>query len=260
MSEHKLASKFGNLMLDYEQLFSLAEINADKYQTAAPFPHIVLDDFISDEVLDALLDQFPAADLTLQQRNNNLGISDSGQQAQRNKQGIRAERQFSPAIRQFCWELNSPSFLEFLQKLTGIPYLLNDPEMLGGGTHQILTGGMLKVHVDFCTHRHFKLERRLNLLIYLNKNWQDAFGGHLELWDRDVENCLATISPIAKRCVIFNTGAKTWHGHPKPLTCPPDRTRKSIAMYYYTNGRPPEEAAECTHGQKTLWKDLPGDG
>ena len=85
------------------------------------------------------------------------------------------------------------------------------------------------------------LDRRLNLILYLNKGWLEEYGGNLELWDRAMTRCERRILPIANRCVIFNTTDFSNHGHPDPLACPEGMTRKSMALYYFSNGRPTEE-------------------
>ena len=100
------------------------------------------------------------------------------------------------------------------------------------------------VHVDFNKHGRYQLDRRLNLLLYLNKDWQEDYGGHFELWDRDMKNCVQKVLPVFNRVAIFSTTEHSWHGHPDPLNCPEDRSRKSLALYYYTNGRPSDEEAE----------------
>jgi len=152
--------------------------------------------------------------------------------------------------------MNSQVFLQFLQNLTGIEGLLPDPRLQGGGMHQIERGGRLGVHVDFNRHRTSKLDRRLNVLLYLNKDWSEDYGGHFEMWDRQMERCVQRVLPIFNRLVVFSTTETSWHGHPDPLTCPEDRTRKSLALYYYTNGRPDSEVAE-THSTK--FRTRPGE-
>jgi len=138
--------------------------------------------------------------------------------------------------------LNSQPFLEFLQELSGIEeVLMPDPYFEGGGYHEIKPGGFLKLHVDFHMHKRLGLSRRLNLLIYLNEDWEEHFGGHFELWEKDMSKSVVKILPIFNRIAIFSTTGDSWHGHPDKLTCPEDRSRKSIALYYYTNGRPESE-------------------
>ncbi|HWB62556.1 MAG TPA: 2OG-Fe(II) oxygenase, partial [Chitinophagales bacterium] len=129
----------------------------------------------------------------------------------------------------------------------GIKNLVPDPVFEGGGLHQIKPGGYLKVHADFNKHRGTGLDRRLNVLIYLNENWDESYGGHFELWDKEMKNCEVKILPLFNRMAMFNTTDFSYHGHPNPLTCPPDRSRRSIALYYYSNGRP---ASEVTAGQE----------
>jgi hypothetical protein len=151
--------------------------------------------------------------------------------------------------------MNSGPFLTFLEELTGIEGLIPDPHYLGGGLHQLVPGGLLKVHVDFNRHTRLKLDRRLNLLLYLNPDWEESYGGHLELWNRDMTRCDQRILPIANRCVIFSTTEYSFHGNPEPVSCPPERTRRSIALYYYTSGQGAAEA----DGHTTLFRGRPGE-
>jgi Rps23 Pro-64 3,4-dihydroxylase Tpa1-like proline 4-hydroxylase len=145
-------------------------------------------------------------------------------------------------------------FLEWLEDMTGIAGLLPDPHMIGGGPHEIRRGGKLAVHADFNRHPHTGLDRRLNVLLYLNREWQQAWGGHLELWDLNRERC-KQIAPVFNRLVVFATTSTSWHGHPVPLTCPPGVYRRSIAFYYYTDGRP---AHESMGDHSTVFVDTPG--
>ena len=141
--------------------------------------------------------------------------------------------------------LRSESFLEVLSQVSGIPDLLFDPSYFGGGTHENLHGMELDPHIDFNLHPESKLHRRLNLLLYLNEEWDDAWGGSLELhrnpWLPVEENQVKTVSPRANRCVVFETSDHSWHGF-RRLNLPEDRrdsSRRSFAMYLYTRARPP---------------------
>lgn len=162
------------------------------------------------------------------------------------------------ATRMLLYSFNSSTFITFLEILTGIDGIIPDPHFEGGGLHQIERGGYLKMHVDFNRHNKMRLDRRLNLLIYLNKDWQEEYGGHLELWDRNMTQCVKKVLPVFNRFVVFSTNDFSYHGHPEPLTCPEDRSRKSLALYYYTNGRPAEELADGnTHS--TIFMERPGE-
>jgi hypothetical protein len=112
--------------------------------------------------------------------------------------------------------------------------LMGDPYFLGGGFHEIFSGGKLAVHADFRVHKRLNLERRINVLLYLNESWDYDYGGELELWDKSMDSCFERVVPVVNRCVIFNTDSRSFHGHPDPLKVPEGVTRKSLALYYYT--------------------------
>lgn len=208
-----------------------AEKLAGQYADAQPFPHIVIDNVFDEKILRAVV----------------ADIAGSQVEAEKNFYGSFKKHKNSdvtkmmPATRRFIEDLNSAPFLHFLEVLTGIKGLIPDPHLEGGGVHQIGTGGFLKVHTDFNWHRHLGLHRRINLLVYLNENWQDDWNGHLELWDEQMANRGARIAPIFNRMVVFSTTDSSYHGHPDPLTCPEDVRRNSIALYYYSAERPAEE-------------------
>jgi Rps23 Pro-64 3,4-dihydroxylase Tpa1-like proline 4-hydroxylase len=224
--------------LNIESFLPLARMNALKeaahtsYFSARPFPHVVFDDFFDPELLELILAEFPKpGEIRWQQFDNAHEI----------KLASAAEASFGPATRLLLYHLNSATFLEFLSSVTGIKNLIPDPGFAGGGLHQIVPGGKLGIHVDFNKHHDFGLDRRLNLLLYLNKDWREDYGGHLELWDRNMGQCEAKVLPVFNRLMIFGTTDFTYHGHPDPLRCPEHMTRKSLALYYFSNGRPAEE-------------------
>jgi Rps23 Pro-64 3,4-dihydroxylase Tpa1-like proline 4-hydroxylase len=216
----------------------------ERYVTGQPFPHIVIDDLFPAELLETVLARFPRADEI------DWRQFDSPTEK---KLGYWHESALHPDLQLFLYEMNSAPVLQFLQALTGIEGLIPDPYYGGAGPHQILPGGFLKVHVDFNWHPLLKLDRRLNLLVYLNQDWREEYGGHLELWNRDMSRCEQKILPTFNRTVVFSTTDFSYHGHPTPLACPPGMSRKSVSFYYYTNGRPAAErsAPHDTIFQKT---------
>jgi Rps23 Pro-64 3,4-dihydroxylase Tpa1-like proline 4-hydroxylase len=210
-------------------LAAMADDLGPIYRQAEPFPHIVIDDFLPAQVMADVQAAFPRPDdLEWQQFST------------RQEQKLASDdvERMTPVIRHLLQEFNSASMVNFLERLTGIDGLVPDPHYWGGGLHQIERGGHLAVHADFNRHERLRLDRRLNLLLYLNQDWQPEWGGALELWSRDMTRCCTSILPVANRCVVFDTTDTSFHGHPEPLACPPDRTRRSLALYYYSNGRP----------------------
>lgn len=233
---------------DPNHLDQLAEQYAEQYQNNHPFPHIVIDDFFPPEILETILTEYPDPNTIEWQKFDNKFEK---------KLASTSEQQMGPMTRFLLYQLNSETFINFLEKLTGISGLIPDPHFQGGGLHQIQRGGFLKMHVDFNKNDRLNLDRRLNFLLYLNKDWQEDYGGHLQLWDEKMENCEQKILPIFNRCAIFSTTDFSYHGHPEPLTCPEDRCRRSLALYYYSNGRPAHETSE--KGHCTIFRERPGE-
>jgi hypothetical protein len=211
-------------MLDHDNLGERLPSLANSYREASPFPHIVLDDFLTGDLLAAVLAEFPQPITMTTQFENDREV----------KSAESAWRKMGPATRTVLAGLNCGPFLTFLEELTGVKGLIADPHLHGGGLHQIRRGGKLGVHADFNFLPEVGLYRRLNLLLYLNPGWQEEWGGHLQLWDADMQHCVKKVAPILGRCVIFSTMQTAFHGHPDALECPPDITRKSMALYYYS--------------------------
>jgi hypothetical protein len=218
------------------------------YKTAEPFRHIVIDNFLPEEILDAALEAFNQYDWNAE--NQNLRFS-----GERENLKITSKNDlFIPqVIRNVLHELNSGFVLDWLQYLTDTPRLVADTRLYGGGMHHILNNGKLGVHIDFNVARLTGMYRQLNLLLYLNKDWKDEYNGDLELWNADKTKCVQKISPIFNRCVIFNTTGRSWHGHPIPLNVPEGVTRKSLALYYYNTSD--EDAFNASvKAHSTLWE------
>lgn len=229
------------------ELLPLADSLRAQYAVAEPFPHVVIDNFLPPSVLEPVLAEFP------EPRDVEW---DSFDNAREIKLALSDTERMGPATRRLLAEFNSQVFVAFLERLTGMSGLVPDPHYVGGGLHQIRTGGFLKVHADFNLHDGLGLDRRLNGLLYLNKDWEEAWGGHLQLWNRDMSSCVHKVLPVFNRFLLFSTTDDANHGHPDPLCCPSDRARRSMALYYYSNGRPEEEIAM---GHSTLFKQRPGE-
>lgn len=226
-------------------LAKLKGLAADKsrdYQSNQPFPNIYFDDFLPSSATQAVLRDFPEP---RQLAWNEFADKDQA------KLAFDMVEKLPGSIREVLFFLNSKPMVEFLETLTGITGIIPDPHYVGGGLHQIKRGGYLEVHADFNRHSKLKLDRRLNVLLYLNQDWREEYGGHFELWNADMSSPVRKVLPLFNRCAIFSTTSTSYHGHPTPLACPPGRTRKSIATYYYSNGRPEEEVRD---GHSTLFQ------
>jgi Rps23 Pro-64 3,4-dihydroxylase Tpa1-like proline 4-hydroxylase len=245
--------------MDYTEILSKKNQNIQevglsfkqKYFNANPFPHIEINNFFSDNFLTEVLKEFP----DLSDFNNS--------QNYKNKNEIKFANNnynnFPTKIKFFFDFLNSNMFVEFLQSITSIKEkLISDPELNGGGLHEIKSGGLLKVHTDFSKHPTNGLDRRVNVLIYLNKNWKEEYNGALELWDTEMRSCEQKILPVFNKMVVFSTNDFSNHGHPDPIKCPPNISRKSIALYYFSKGRPKNEITTLKKKNRTYFKNRMG--
>jgi len=234
----------------YANLVEVAKEHHPAYVQAEPFPSIYFEDFFNSEMLGSILSEFPDLVNEDVQAFNNKNEK---------KYASKGEKSFGDNTRRFMHYLNSEPFLEFLQILTGIDeILLSDPYFIGGGLHEIKRGGLLKVHADFNKHGKCKLDRRINALVYLNKDWKEKYGGHFELWDKEMKSCVKKILPTFNTLAIFSTTDYSYHGHPDPLNCPADRSRKSLALYYYSYGRPDSEKNGGLLDHSTLFQPRAG--
>ena len=225
---------------------------ATVFPCAAPFPHVVIDGFLDDRFCRELIDAFPAF-------NAAHAINELGEAGR--KAVVPGIRRLGPAFSRFDDLMRSRDLLDWLSVVTGIPRLLYDPEYVGGGTHENLEGQELDPHVDFNFHPRTNRHRRLNLIVYLNPEWQPDWGGALEL-HRDPwpggDDETSRIVPSANRCVVFETSERSWHGF-RRIELPPDRkhlSRRSIAVYFYT-AEPPVRGAAPSHGTIYVPRDLP---
>jgi len=243
---HVITTK-GYFALDAKECRDLGRSLAHQYRDARPFPHIVIDEFLDPEILRTVIKEFPSSE--------SKEFFNRGQE--RLKFQFQPHEVLSGVIRNVFAELNSQAFLGFLEELTGIDGLIPDPYFEGGGLHETKRGGHLGVHADFNVHERLRLERRLNLLIYLNEDWHDEYGGELELWNKDMSDCAVRVKPAFGLAVIFNTALDSFHGHPDPLNCPPTRSRRSVATYYYTAA---EEGIALLPKRTTNFRPRPGRG
>jgi hypothetical protein len=233
----------------YSDLMELASNKKDEYASAKPFPFILLDDFFNPEYLSQVLGDFP--DLSKSDYTHEFK---TGSRNEEKKFVSTSPEIFTKKINHFFNFLHSHIFLDFLKELAGVKeYLIPDPYFWGSGLHETKKDGFLKIHADFNVHPLLKLYRRINVITYLNKNWKDEWGGHVELWNKDVSKCIHKVLPIFNRVVIFSTSTFTMHGHPLPLTCPNNNSRKSLICYFYTNGRPKSEIDKKLPAHNTLY-------
>lgn len=203
-----------------------------QFAQASPFPFIKIDNFLDPTFVLDVSAAYPSFETA-----RGLGMSFKTVN-ERKKVQITDAKLFPKAVARLNEALASPSFLSDLSYITGIPDLLADQELVGGGIHVTGPGGRLDVHVDFNYLETRKLHRRLNFLLYLNPIWEEQWGGHIQLWDKSVKECRQAFVPILNRCIIFETSEISFHGV-TPVADDAPSPRLSFASYYYTRQPPP---------------------
>jgi len=202
-----------------------------KMADAPAFPHFCIDNFLEEAFANEVHDAFPSY-----AEAEKTGRVFSTVNEKRKVQ-ITDSSKFPPAILKLHELLASEEFVNAMSEMTGIPNLMADPALAGGGIHETNSGGHLDVHIDFNYNPNTGLHRRLNILVYFNKDWPEEYGGYLDLWDKEVKECQGRFAPVFNRAAGFATSEVSWHGV-TPITCPADKMRRSFAVYYYTKEAP----------------------
>lgn len=230
-----------DMVFDYEKLSSQASGWAKEFRDAQPFPHIVLDSIIPKSILKDAENAFPGKE------DQRWTFCLAANNPVKNKQAIWDIRRIPQNLNQIIYELNSGPFIEFLETLTGIKALLPDPHLFGAGIHQSLTGGRLDIHVDHNINTRINLYRRLSLVLFLNEDWKEEYGGALELWSASEKKCIRRVMPALGKMIVFQNSETSFHGHPTPLQCPETVTRKSIAVWYLSTEPDPSYNITVAH-------------
>ena len=240
-----LALDVDTLELDADIAKAAGKTASETYRSRKPYPYGGFDDFLPAEILDrvhAELQALPEAETSFDRPQEKLKTS-------------YVPERLPPYTRNLFYVLNSRPFVQFLENMTGIKGLIPDPYFAGGVVHVVANRGHLDIHADFNHNAILNLERRLNVLIYLNKDWKKEYGGSFEIWNNEMTQMVESFVPEFNRMVCFNTGSTTWHGNPTPVNHPEGRPRMSLALYYYTATWDGTKRAHTT-----LFKPRPGTG
>ena len=204
----------------------LARFSREKFSSADPFPHIVIDSFFNEQELKKVVLDCESLKKFKWWRYDNVFEK---------KLACNNLQNLGENFQNYFNLVNSREFVRALEEMSGFEGLIADPSLYGGGLHRIDRGGKLDIHADFNYHKVTGWRRRLNLITYLNEDWLEEYGGNTEFWNRDMTKCVQSILPAFNRTVVFEVDDYTWHGHPDPLSCPEARQRLSLATYYYTH-------------------------
>jgi Rps23 Pro-64 3,4-dihydroxylase Tpa1-like proline 4-hydroxylase len=221
---------------------SVAEMK-ESFEKAKPYRHLVIDGIIKPEFAEEIYQAFPKEEVF---NKRYKGVNEF------KAEGSNFE-DFPAIFSQLKDAFHSKEWCQIMSEITGIDELFSVPDALGGGLHQGGNGSFLDIHIDFNIHADRGIHRRINLLIFFNKDWKEVYGGHTELWNADMTNLDKKVFPDFNRCLIFETNEISYHGY-AAITVPENVTRKSFYAYYYTQLR--EDAAKY---HDTVFKARPTD-
>lgn len=233
------------LSIDVDSARAAAAPFAQEYQSGKPYNHICIDNFLPETVLRKV-----QSDLASLHDNED---SETFKRAQENLKTQYNPDRLPSYSRELFHAFNSRPFLLFLEEMTGITGLIPDPYFIGAGIHRVNNGGHLDIHADFNLHKQMSVERRLNVLIYLNDEWREDWGGSFEIWENDMSAKVKSFVPLFNRMCCFSTGSNTFHGNPEKVNHPNGEPRQSIALYYYTATWDPSRKSHTT-----IFKPRPG--
>ena len=211
-----------------------------------PYSYCSTNDFFPENIIKPVSSSFKFPET--------IGIT-SDALFQKTKRALNDYSLFPLEIKKTVDYLNSKSFISILEEKFQIKNLVSDPNLFGGGMHESRNGGYLKIHSDFIYIRRKKLKRMLNLLVYLNEDWDESWGGAIELWDQKMEKNFLKVYPKINNAVIFRTDTESNHGFPDPIKCPKNIGRKSLALYYYVNDNTIFKRTKYFYAR---WKRRPG--
>jgi Rps23 Pro-64 3,4-dihydroxylase Tpa1-like proline 4-hydroxylase len=216
-----ITQMLGKWFQDPEILTKLQE----EFASAKPYPHILIEDFLDDKVANLFEAEFPKiseGDGKWHKYCNPIEVK----YAMDNLENM-------PKTAQEVFNLlSTEGFIQRISEITKIPKLEADPYLLGAGLHSHPKNGRLNVHLDFEIHPVTGKERRLNIILFLSKDWNPEWEGGLEIWEKNMSACAKTFYPKFNSAVLFQTNDVSWHGLPKKIKAPEGKNRQSLAIYY----------------------------
>lgn len=192
----------------------------NSFNKSLPFKYLIIDNFLKPEIAAEVESKFPPLD---SMKVKYKGINE-------NKAEDSSFEKFDNSLKDLNLFIHSNLMIEWVGNITGLDNLCTINDRLGAGLHQGGNNSFLDIHIDYNIHPIEKRQRKLNLLIFFNKEWQEDWGGQLELWNKT--NCFIKILPSFNRMVLFECNEISYHGYSR-ISCLETITRKSYYHYFF---------------------------
>ena len=194
---------------------------AETFQTASPFPHILIPNFLDREFAEELRTQFSDPDDSWFKYHNPIEVK------------YAKDDNMPSQFNDLTHILSNERVISKMCKMSGIDNLEYDEYLHGAGIHAHPRGGFLNMHLDYEKHPISGKERRLNVILYMVEDeWKKEWKGDTQLWDSEIKKCIGRSYPQFNYAIIFRTNDISWHGLPDPIMCPEGKFRKTFAYYY----------------------------
>jgi hypothetical protein len=213
-----------------------------RFANAKPFRYVVIDNFLDPATARCLSENFPSLE--------EMKVSYNGINEKKAEHSSFAN--LASCFEETRHKLFENDFVRRIESISGLEGLSVLDDRYGYGLHQGGNGSFLDIHIDYNIHPLKKKHRRLNMILFLSKQWEEKWGGHMQFWNADVTQCMQAIKPEFNRCVIFECNNISYHGY-ETIICPEEVTRKSFYLYFFT------EVAENLRFHDTVFKPLPTD-
>lgn len=206
---------FGDWINNIDQL-------KEKFLNANPFEHVIIPNFLNSEYANQLEKLFPVNFDKWHKYWNPIEVKYANDDI----------NNLPEEHKKLFYLLSSDRMTNIISQISDISDLQYDEYLHGAGLHAHPRGGRLNLHLDYEKHPITGKQRRLNIILYMNKDWNDEWHGESELWNNDVSECVVKSKISFNTALIFKTNEISWHGVPEPIMCPENMFRKSIAYYY----------------------------
>ena len=196
---------------------------SNKFNNAEPFEHIIINNFLKEEIANKISSEYP----------NNLNDYHKYDNPLEIKYAFDDIQNMSNNIQNVFYSLCTDKIINALKIVTNNDKIEYDTTCHGGGLHIHPNNGRLHMHLDYEKHPLLENKQRyLNIILYLSKEWKEEWGGHTELWNENMTECKVKSLVKFNTALLFKTTEKSWHGMPEPIKCPTDKLRKTLAFYY----------------------------
>jgi hypothetical protein len=209
----------------YQFFNSLSDVNRIDLEYTYPARIWVIDNFLPQDVFEVVVEQI---------NNINSWTEFSNYESGSLRRECRNLTE-APLVESLANAFNSSKTINWLESIVGTEGLIPDPHFLGGGLCSVETNSKLDLHTDFNWNNRLKLNRSVNLMLYLNKEWDESWGGALEFWDNEKTQCVQKLYPIPNRLAFWEYNTKLIHGFPNELKSPKGISRDNLIHFYYTS-------------------------